>query len=676
RPDPFGGSPIFRYVDNENLGSVVASPGAGDVTLPSATSLGPVVSYNTTPPSQEPSAMMSVTFGDDDLNRTFVKLETGDIFGFSGYVSRSKIDQNLWRGAGTIDREHIEAKGRYEFDPDTFLEATFVYNDFFDYDSPSGTRSFFEEGADLAGRSGRDRGYIDYIPDGCNIGLDEPVDFNNDGVIDDADFQPVSVGGDCTQYFIDRVNAREDALSSLKFATDITDGVTLDALIYYEDKDGFGVSPDGYSNTLGRYLDQVEVGLPVTHPRGIQYGLSTVGGDRKGATAGVTWEAANHVVEVGGWYEEEGYHRLQARYNKTAGSPAGTPIFDEITYFRRDYTSTREFTQYYLKDTISLMGGDLTVEAGFKGLHLDYELDGYRDFADYAIRVDEAGGGDTLPGYGPQLITADWSDGFLPMVGAVYDVTETEQVFASYSENLAIPREADTIFDDAVSFVAPEPEAEQSQNYEIGVRTSREGLALTLAGYYTLFDNRIVTGSVFNPATEQPETFSINAGETTAIGFELSGFYQPPILNDQVYANFNLTYNKTELQDGFGVNEAGNALADSPEWLFTGGITYEPTEWFVGNISTKYTGERFADFSEGAFQPGNVMESYFLWSLYADLGGPNPFGAPDNVSVRLNVDNLFDEDTLAFTFTTAGTGNAFFRPLSPRTVSLTLTAAF
>ncbi|MCG8443670.1 MAG: Plug domain-containing protein, partial [Caulobacterales bacterium] len=38
RPDPFGGSPIFRYVDNENLGSVVASPGAGDVTLPSATS--------------------------------------------------------------------------------------------------------------------------------------------------------------------------------------------------------------------------------------------------------------------------------------------------------------------------------------------------------------------------------------------------------------------------------------------------------------------------------------------------------------------------------------------------------------------------------------------------------------------------------------------------------------
>lgn len=35
RSDAFGGSPIFRYVDNENLASVVASPGAGDVSAPS-----------------------------------------------------------------------------------------------------------------------------------------------------------------------------------------------------------------------------------------------------------------------------------------------------------------------------------------------------------------------------------------------------------------------------------------------------------------------------------------------------------------------------------------------------------------------------------------------------------------------------------------------------------------
>ena len=675
RSDAFGGSPIFRYVDNENLASVVASPGAGDVSLPSYASLGPIVSYNTIDTAEDPGGKISVTAGDDNLIRTFVKLETGDIGGFSAYASRSTIDSDLWRGPGSIDREHIEAKARYEFDASTFLQATFVYNDFFDFDSPSFSRSTYENGTDVAGNTGRDIAYVDFIPEGCNVGLETPVDFNNDGVVDDADFQPISTAGICTQYFIDRVNVREDALSSLTFQTDITSSLMGKVTAYYEDKDGFGVSPDGYANTLGRYNDQVSVGVPVTHPRGIQYGLSTVGGDRKGIVAGLEWTIANHTIEVGGWFEEDSYRRQQLRINKTEGSPAGGVIWDEIAYFRRDYVSTREATQIYIKDTIRLLDDRLSVELGAKALNIDFELDGFRDFNDYARRG--AGpNGETLPGFGPQVVGDTYSDSFLPMVGAVYDLNATDQIFASYSQNFALPRGADTIFDDAVGFPAPPPEGEESENYEIGVRTSRPQLNGTLAVFYTAFDNRIVGGSVLNPATGQPETFSVNAGETTAYGFELSGVYQPDFFNDQVYANFNLTYNKSELQDGFGVNEAGNTLADSPEWLFTGGITYEPTEWLVANISTKYTGERFADFAEAEFQPGNEMEDYFLWSGYIDIGGPNNFGLPENVSLRLNVDNIFDEDVLAFTFTTSGTGNAFFRPLNPRTVQATLTAQF
>ncbi|MEM6626480.1 MAG: TonB-dependent receptor [Pseudomonadota bacterium] len=676
RSDPFGGSPIFRYVDNENLASVVASPGAGDVSLPSYNSLGPIVSYNSIAPSEEVGGIASISGGDDDLLRTFLKLETGKIGGFSAYFSRSTIDSDLWRGAGTIDREHLEGKARYEFDSDTFLEAKFVYNDFFDFDSPSFSRETYESSTPtLDGDTGRDRGYIDFVPDGCNIGVETPVDFNNDGVVDDDDFQPISVGGICTQYFIDRVNVREDALSSLMFETDLMEDVTMNALIYYEDKDGFGVSPDGYSNTLGRYNDQIAVGLDVTHPRGIQYGLSTVGGDRKGATLGFTWDIANHSIEFGGWYEEDSYRRQQLRLNKTAGSPAGEVIFDEVAYFRRDYVSTREAIQYYVKDTISLMNDKLSVEVGFKGLDVDYELDGFRDFNDYARRG--AGpNGETLPGFGPQVVGDTYTDGFLPMIGAVYDLNNTDQVFASYSENFALPREADTIFDDAVGFDAPAPEGEESQNFEIGFRTNRPSFNGAIAVFYTSFDNRIVTDSVLNPATNQPETFSVNAGETTAYGFELSGVYQPDFFNDQVYADFNLTYNKTELEDGFGPNPAGSQLADAPEWVFTGGVTYEPTEWLVANISTKYTGERFADFQEAATQPGNEMDSYFLWSGYLDLGGPNNFGLPENVSLRFNVDNIFDEDTLAFTFTTAGNGNAFYRPLNPRTFQATATVQF
>ncbi len=676
RSDAFGGSPIFRYVDNENLGSVVASPGAGDVSLPSYTSLGPIVSYNTIEPQEEAGGLIAVTTGDDNLTRTFVKLETGEIGGFSAYVSRSTIDSDVWRGAGSIDREHLEGKARYEFDSDTFIELRGVYNDFFDFDTPSFSRATYETGTDAAGNTGRDIGYVDFVPAGCQAGVETPVDFNNDGVIDESDFQPISTGSICTQFVGDRVNVREDALTSLAFETDLMDALSLSLTGYYEDKDGFGVSPDGYSNTLGRYLDQVEVGLPVTHPRGVQYGLSGVGGDRKGLTGGLTLQAGNHTLEVGGWYEEDRYTRTQLRINKTDGSPAGTPIFDEVAYFRKQYKSIRETYQFYVKDTISLLDDRLNIEIGAKALEVDYSLDGFRDFNDYAIRVGGAGGGDTLPGYGPQVVGETFSDSFLPSVGVVYDLNDTDQVFASYSENFALPREADTIFDDAVGFVPPAPEGEEAQNYEIGLRTSRPQINASLAVFYSSFDNRIGSGNVINPATGQPESFSVNVGKTTATGFELSGVYQPDVFQDQLYANFNLTYNKSELEDGFGGNPAGSQLADSPEWLFTGGLTYEPTEWLVANISTKYTGERYADFREAADSPGNLMEDYFLWSAYLDLGGPNTFGLPENVSLRFNVDNIFDEDTLAFTFTTTGGGNAFFRPLNPRTFQATLTARF
>jgi iron complex outermembrane receptor protein len=345
RSDAFGGSPIFRYVDNENLGSVVASPGAGDVSLPSYASLGPLVSYNTVDTSGTPGGMISYTIGDDDLERSFIKLESGNWNGLSAYVSRSKTDSSLWRGPGTIDREHIEGKIKYEFDEDTFVKFGYVHNDFFDYDSPSGPESTFENNYFY--------GYQPTLPESCINPIPGVYDYNGDNVIDDADFTPLNTGSSCTSYYEDRINVRDDTLYSLNFQTDLTPGVMLTATAYKEEKDGFGVSPDSYSNSLNIYNRQVAAGLDVVHPRGVQYGLSEVGGTRTGLVAGVEWEIGNHTIEFGGWYEDEDYDRTQQRLNKTNGSADGEVIWDEVAYYRRDYTSTRKTTQLYLKDTIS-----------------------------------------------------------------------------------------------------------------------------------------------------------------------------------------------------------------------------------------------------------------------------------------------------------------------------------
>src|SRR3546814_5369568 len=68
--DAFGGSPVFRYVDNENLGVVEAAIGAGDVGLPSYSTLGPVVQYNSIAPQDEMGLFVSQSFGDFDMKRS------------------------------------------------------------------------------------------------------------------------------------------------------------------------------------------------------------------------------------------------------------------------------------------------------------------------------------------------------------------------------------------------------------------------------------------------------------------------------------------------------------------------------------------------------------------------------------------------------------------------------
>lgn len=651
RSDAFGGSPIFRYVDNENLASVVASPGAGDVSAPSYSSLGPIASYYSVDPSAKMGGMVSLTIGDDDLQRSFIKLETGDLGGFKAFISRSKTDSDLWRGPGTIDREHIEGKAVYTFSAETSLEFNYVANDFFDYDSPSSTASTFANDYYYS--------YANSIPEGCISAQPGVYDFNQDGSIDQTDFTPVFTGNNCTSYYEDRINVRDDKLYSLQFDTYLTSDLQFTGIYYFEDKDGYGVSPDSYSNTLGIYERQVAAGLDVVHPRGVQFGLSSVGGDRKGFVADFSFELENNLIEFGGWSEKDTYNRTQQRLNKTAGSADGNVLLDEVAYYRRDYTSVRETIQLYIKDTISFLDDDLKLEVGFKSLGVDYSLDGYRDYNDYEIN--------STAGFGPQSVGGKFSNHFLPSLGAVYTLNDTDQIFASYSQNYALPNGTDNIYDNAVSFEPQNPEGEEADNYELGYRTNHETFNAALALFYTRFDNRLFASNVFNPATQQPEGFFINGGASEAYGFELTGVYQPEAFQKQLYVNANVSYKHASLIDGFGNNPQGSQLADSPEWLISSGITYEPSEWFVANMSAKYTSSRFTDYAETY-----VMESYTIVSAYVDLGGVNPFGMPENVSLRFNVDNLFDKEVLSFAFI----GSPFYRPLSPRNFQASLTVAF
>jgi iron complex outermembrane receptor protein len=640
RSDQFGGSPIYRYVDNENLSTVEASAGAGDVALASYSSLGPIVSYITADPQDVFGVRLSQTFGSDALRRTFARVESGDIGGFAGYVSGSRIRGDLWRGPGTISRDHVEGKARYKFgESEITLQA--VHNDYFDYDSPSITLAQFNGAAgDIFGRSGREFSYLDNIPQlpPASAG----VQFSNAAY---------------NQYYKQAINSRKDTLVGLSLDTPLTDALSLRTTAYYEDKDGYGVSPEAYLTSLASYNNERNIIPGLTVPRGLQYGLSTVGGDRKGITAKTEYKLGVNTFAAGVWVERDIYHRTQARYNQVNGDPSTAPLLNEPVHLQRDFVSTRDTVQLFLKDVVSLADDRLKVELGAKSTSIDYNISGYRNPGDYIAQRRPS-------------IDDKWQDHFLPQVGAVYDLTNRDQLFASYSENLALPRGADDVFS-AASPAAPGPDAERARNAELGVRTNRATFNASLVVYGTRFQNRLQSFAALVPGSTTTETFYQNVGGVKSYGAELSGQWKPEALGGKVYLNTNLAHNTAKFEDSYSnLAIKGNTLPDFPEWLAQAGVTIEPFRATVLNISARYIGERQTNFTNA-----ERIGGYTIVNAYVDIGDGFSAGPFKSLKARFNVDNLFDRDYLGTISTTTNTP-ATFRPGPPRTIQVTVSAEF
>ncbi|MBC7367314.1 MAG: TonB-dependent receptor [Undibacterium sp.] len=657
RSAQFGGSPIYRYVDNENIGRVTANTGSADVTAVGYNSLGPSASYFTVPPSKKPGATLSVTTGSHGQERSIVKVQSGEWHGLSAYLSRSKNESTQWRGnAGTIDREHWDGKLRYEFGAGDSLQFTFAATDYFDWDSPSITKAqYLGTAADPYGRIGRYFGYLKTVPD-----LPETVagiKYSNTGY---------------TDYYYYAINSRTDALYSLSNTLHLGDKLTLDSTAYYDDKQGHGASFAGYSAVNNIYNTQLAAGVTgLSAPRGVQYGISYIDGHRKGLTSKLVYNLGPQKIQAGFWIERDNYHRRRLRNNLEGGNPNGRVLFNEIVNKLLDFQSVNDTRQLFLQDSITLLDGKLTVDGGVKSLDVDYKISGHRGAG--------ASGSDYNQNITP-TITDNWKDNLLPQLGAIYRLTPQEQLFTSYSENLARPQ-ADDVYSQATFAGTSKVAAEKAKNFEVGIRTNRGQFNASLALYSTSYKNRLQTFTAPVAGTPLFESFYQNVGKIKAHGAEISGGYRPAFVKG-LALNASLTYNVSEFQQNYTTQASATAAPftvaikdkitpDSPKYMYQWGGTYEPVSWAAVTLSGRYVGERYSNFINTEWTAG-----YVKWDASLDLGGGKAgIGALKNVKVRLNVDNLFDRDALGTTApATTGLGN--FRPIPDRTFQLTVSASF
>ncbi len=220
-----------------------------------------------------------------------------------------------------------------------------------------------------------------------------------------------------------------------------------------------------------------------------------------------------------------------------------------------------------------------------------------------------------------------------PSVSLKYEITDDLRVFASAGIGYrAGGFNANSVLDPAIpSSFTPE----KNTAYEVGVKFEVLDAFFTVTAFENQFDDLLVTvDSTFNAVTRN---YRFNAGEakTKGVDFEVFGNAFLPEGWGRLDYNGAINYLTGDIDSG---PYAGRTIEGSPEWTYTGTMTYRKRvmdDWrFVGSAS--YRGQRGGYTNTTQINNQVEMPDLDLWNASIGL---------ENGQYRFGIEarNLFDE---------------------------------
>jgi iron complex outermembrane receptor protein len=226
------------------------------------------------------------------------------------------------------------------------------------------------------------------------------------------------------------------------------------------------------------------------------------------------------------------------------------------------------------------------------------------------------------------------NESFVPKVGVLYHPNASATVYASYSEGFE-PQGSDTLVNEDDINNGMKLDAVTSEQKEIGIK-------------WQLFDDRLMlSGALFDISkngTLVTETLEVPVGDLTSEtnqigeqrhkGIELTA---QGAATDRLFVMASTMY----LDANYERDEEleGKRPTDAPKWSASLWTRYELNDAIAFNAGAFYEGERFADsantITKDAYTRVDVGATYKLKVSKTD------------VNLRLNIENLFDEDYLA-----------------------------
>ncbi|MCZ4338466.1 TonB-dependent receptor [Shewanella colwelliana] len=235
-----------------------------------------------------------------------------------------------------------------------------------------------------------------------------------------------------------------------------------------------------------------------------------------------------------------------------------------------------------------------------------------------------------------------------PKFGVIYSPAANGSIYVNYSKSFT-PQGIVNDEDDVNNGMNLDPE--YGEQYEIGTKWELFDGSLLLTG--AVFDitvsNVTVTQDLEIPNEDGDKTITNQSGEQRHKGFEMGAQGQ---VSDSWFVTGSMMYLDAVYDTADALD--GKTPVDAPEWSANIWTRYEVTEALALNFGAVYVGERFANTQNTISKDSYVR--FDMGAAYSmDVMG-------SDVSVRLNVKNLFDTDYLAGgtnTDVTVGEGRHF-----------------
>lgn len=653
----YNGLSVNRALISENFGGAELSEGIGNLGTPSTSNLGGTIAYTSNDPLKKMGGRVTQSVGSDQNRRTFARFDTGEYNGFSMYLSGARTTSDLWNDQTAYNKsttKQFNGKAVWDFD---WARLTA----FADTSRTSQADYFYLSKSELA--RGLDWDWGGYAPNWnkavakayCNAGTLNAKLCDRSGVDTDAD-------GAFTAGQI----LRSDDVYYLAGDFFPSDSVTIHAQVYHHEDAG-----EGHNWNSGTYSFP---GTPQQLPLIFRNTLYTI--NRTGAVLSAGWDFANHHIEGGVWYE----HNISSasRYSSYVTGPRDLsgPIDTQPDLGVFDQRTVWNTRQAFLQDTMRFLDDSLTVDVGVKSPHITSQAQALPGVAKKPI----------VPTSNNQFASGKLSasKALLPQIGARYKLAEGQEVFASFSKNIAMFQGGFKLGPQAVSQAIWDSQAslkpEKSRSLEAGYRIEAGDVAASVAAYNVRFDNRLLQ---YNPCdSRQPVGPSCgnrfyNVGGVNSRGVELT-FVWTPIENLRWFnsASYNRsTYASDYTQAGVVQHTKGKIQTDTPTKLFATQIDWNQGPWFA-SLRGKYTGKRYYTYTNdqgfGGFTTWDLSGGY-------DFG---PVSIAKDVRLSVNITNLGDKryasnlDSSAFVPSDPNGTAYVFHASAPRQVFANLDVRF